>query len=136
MVSEPIQQFYAPPTTTSEAVDRRQGDALGWAILAVPVIGGVVGPLLTLIEPALGQLVGLPVLVATLLLVNKDAPRWGLKPSKQTLGLIFLWMIYFPLYFHRRAAKGAPPRVALAIASEFLYVGGFFALGFVRALVG
>lgn len=132
-----IDNPYAPPATpAAEGVAVYDGDdRLGWAILAIPAAAGVIGPLLMIVSPELGTFIGVPVLVATLVLVSKDAPRWGLKPSHQVLGLLFLWLIYFPVYFHRRSRKGAPPRVVHAIASMLMYLGGFVALGFVQALL-
>jgi len=136
-VSEPVHNPYAPPVAAPDVARAEvpRDDNLGWAILAIPAAAGIVGPLLTLLSPGLVSLIGFPMIIATAVLVAKDAPRWGLRASHQVLGVVLLWMIYFPVYFHRRAKKGAPKRVGLAILSQFVYLGGFFILGVVSELM-
>ncbi|MGZ3424689.1 MAG: hypothetical protein ACXVEF_29275 [Polyangiales bacterium] len=132
----PTHNPYAPPSADVQAelaAARPENDSIGWALLALPSIGGLLVPVLTLLElSALRSLLGLVVVIGTIVLISKDAPRWGLRGSRFLLGLLFLWVVAFPMYFHTRAKHGAPSRLLLAILSVAIYLVGSFWLVFAR----
>lgn len=131
MPESPTDNPYAPPRANVEPIDGAladgRGDSLGWVILAVPAVGGALVPVTNALGLAtVHSLLGFVVPITTIVLIAKDAPRWGMRGSRFILGLLLIWMIAFPLYFHERAKRGAPRRVLLAIASVALYLVGSF----------
>ena len=124
-MSDDIGKMYAPPKAEPTAPTIDRSDTLGWILLAMPPIAGA---LTNLVHPDVESLVGLGLVIGTTILISIDAKKWGVYQAS-VVGLIFLWIVFYPRYFLRRAKHGAPPRFLLALLSTALYfvlaVGGF-----------
>lgn len=77
--------------------------------------------------PDVGSLLGFVAIGATVVLIGVDASRHRQRTARHVVPALLLWMVFYPVYMHRRAAWGAPNRVAFAIGAMVLYfVGAFF----------
>jgi hypothetical protein len=124
-MSDGIDKMYAPPRAEPTASADDRSDALGWCLLAAPPIAGV---LVNVVPYDLGVFAGIGMIVATAVLASIDAKKWGVH-QPGIAGFVFLWLVFYPRYFLRRADAGAPPRFLLALLSTAIYfvlaVGGF-----------
>jgi hypothetical protein len=122
-VSDPLTQPYAPPQAPLPGdVLPRTRDPLGWALLALPVVGGLANAFI----PEVGTFAAFATLIGTVVLIGVDAKRRGQRPGTHVIGAVLLWLIFYPLYMHRRAAWGAPKRLPFALVAAGLYLAGAF----------
>jgi hypothetical protein len=132
---DPIQQQYAPPEAPILPTPSR-GEPLGWALLALPVAAGIAQAAL---PDTVGVIAAYGGLLATVVLIGVDADRRGQHPTKHIIGAVLLWLVFYPLYMHRRVAWGAPRRLGLALVATAIFLAGAFArplfLGQTRAYV-
>ncbi len=121
---DPTAQMYAPfAAPLGPATDAK--DPLGWALLGIPVAAGAAMAIIP--SDTVGTAVSWLSLLASVALIGVDAGRRGQQATKHVVGAILLWIVFFPLYMHRRAAWGAPKRLGLAIVATVLFLGGAFA---------
>lgn len=116
--------MYAPPAAPP-APDADGKDPLGWALLAIPVAAGAAMAIIP--SEAVGTAVSWGSLLATVALIGIDAGKRGQQAAKHVVGAILLWIVFYPLYMHRRAAWGAPRRLGLALFATVAFLGGAFA---------
>jgi hypothetical protein len=122
---DPVHQPYAPPAAPIEPAHtgRPAGDPLGWVLLATPVAAGICEALLGDLP---GTVLSYGALAATCVLIGVDAHKHGQPAAKHVVGAVLLWLVFFPLYIHRRAAWGAPRRLPFAIIAVGVFIGGAF----------
>jgi hypothetical protein len=105
----------------------RSGDALGWLLLGIPVAGGVA---VALSPEGVSMLFSIAVVAVTAVIAGIDARRSG-ESAGGAIGLLaLLWIVGYPLHFHRRAKWGRPQRLPLAFVAMVLFLGGAFARPF------
>ena len=114
---------YAPPAAEAPPRDDEQKDALGWALVATPAIGGV----LQVVAPGEygSTLVAFLTILTAIGMIHADAQRRRQVPTPWIFGAFFLFAVTFPVYMHYRAKWGAPRRLGLALLSIAIYVAGF-----------
>ena len=106
----------APPT-----------DRWGWAFVAIPAAVGLAELLVD--WPSLGDTVlQIFTVLGTLVLIAVDGHRWGRSTRHYVALALFCWIVFFPLYVHRRAAWGGRRLVGFVIPSVVL----FFTAPYVR----
>lgn len=116
--------MYAPPAAPpGPPADPR--DPLGWALLAIPVAAG--GAMALVTSEALGNAISWLSLLATVVLIAVDAKRRGQPAGRHAAGAVLLWIVFYPLYMHRRAAWGAPRRLGLALFATAAFLAGALA---------
>lgn len=122
---DPVHQPYAPPAAPIEPAQpgRATGDPLGWVLLATPVAAGIGEALLGDLP---GTVLAYVALAATWVLIGVDAHKHGQPAAKHVVGAVLLWLVFFPLYIHRRAAWGAPQRLPFAIIGVGVFLAGAF----------
>ncbi len=120
---------YAAPSAPllEDTVVRAPGaDVLGNLLLGLPVVGGLgIGILAGTGHADLNLVPTAATLLGSIVLLLMDAGRWRIRGPRWALGFFCLMLIAYPLYFRERAKRGAPPRLALAIASMLsFHLGG------------
>lgn len=121
-----IAKMYAPPTAAIDdapVVPYRGRDSLGWALLATPIVAGLALVIVN-VSFAAGSwaptFVSLGMIVVTSVLAAIDARRWHLhRPG--IVGMLLLWLVFYPRYFVKRSARGAPRLFLLSLAAIALY---------------
>jgi hypothetical protein len=96
-------------------------DALGWALVVTPAAGGLFAMLMPTAD--LSTVASIGTLIATVVMIGIDAKSRRMKGSRFVVGAVLLWLVFYPLYIHRRASFGAPKRLALALVSMLIYGG-------------
>jgi len=127
---DPIHNQYAPPAAPVLASAAPTNDVLGWVLLGTPLLGGIAHIVL---PPLLGAVVGIASMIATVILIGIDAHRWRRPAAQHVVGAVLLWLVFYPLYMHRRAAWGAPRKLALAIGVTAFFVASPFCRPFLVA---
>jgi hypothetical protein len=129
--NDPIAAQYAPPGAPppSAAGSATSGDAVGWVLLALPVLGGIAQAAL---PEALGTVAAYATLLATVILIASDAKRRRQRPGPYVLGAFFLWIVVYPVYMYRRSRWGAPNRLLFAIVAVLLFLAGAVARPLMR----
>jgi hypothetical protein len=102
-------------------------DALGWALVLVPYVAGITE---IAAPPELGLVVSLSGLLATVVLIGVDAARFRQQGARHVVPAFLLWLVFYPLYMHRRRAWGGKNRLLLALGAVVVFMGA----GFVRPL--
>jgi hypothetical protein len=95
-------------------------DALGWAIVAVPALGGVVA--------AAGGVNAIPLVLGGAVLVSAgcialDADRRRMPGTGVVLALV-AWILGYPYHLAKRSNYGAPNRLGAGLVSMVLLFGG------------
>jgi hypothetical protein len=120
---DPVDRWYAPPgdgAGPAPAKDGGGGDPLGWALIALPVVGGVAEVLL---PSSAGTAASYATLFATIVLIGVDAHRHRQQAASHVWKAVLLWVVFYPVYMHERARWGAPRRLALAIGATLFFTG-------------
>lgn len=129
------QSEFAGPTSASATTPK--GD-LGWAILALPVIGMLalwfwVGSMSLLQGPmAALQLVIVTVVGGTAVLCAIEASKLGMRSDRQAgtysptawaAIVLLLWVVGYPAYLFKRRKYGLPNRLVFGILIAILFIG-------------
>lgn len=112
----------SPPRAPS-----REDDLLVWAALLAPIAGGVAEVLIPLRKYAIAA--GVLSIVASIVLLARDARRLRRDVPKWTVALAALFPITFPLYLHLRARWGAPWRLLHGLVALAILTTGFVMQG-------
>lgn len=105
-------------------------DPLGWVLVLIPAIAGLMMMFLPVPSTALTA-IGYVAMALTLVLIGIDATKNKQMAGQYVVGALLLWMIAYPLYMHRRSAWGRPKRLALSLVAVTLLLAGFFVPAFI-----
>jgi len=113
----------APPIDVQEqAPQPKEDDRIGWAIVLLPLIGGL-GHLLIPVQ-SYAIILGATTVVTTIVLIARDARRRGRSPFGWVIFSVPFFLFVFPYYMHARTRWGAPLRAPYAIVSIALFIAG------------
>ena len=99
-------------------------DGLGWALIATPVVAGLLMMALPVTEAS--TYLSYAAIFATMVLIGIDAKKGGQAAAGFVVGAALLWLVVYPLYMHRRASWGRPKLLLFSFGSMLIFFTGFF----------
>ena len=106
---------------TSEGQETTAVDLVGWALVLLPALGGVLGAILG--KGLLFLLIPPVVVLGTGILAGVDASRLSMRAWKSVVAVLFLWLGGYPVHLYQRGRR-APKRLILGIVSMLVFFAG------------
>jgi hypothetical protein len=97
-------------------------DMLGYALIAVPVVGGAA----IMFLPKLGTFLSLAIVGGTTVLIALDAKARQQAATSYVVGAVLLWLAAYPAYLHQRAKWGAAKLLPWGLGAMAVYFAGIF----------
>ena len=148
----PLSAPNSPPplmSPTQGISNQGKSEALGIIALVIPVFGALlnlfwVGSMRISQNPASSlQVISVLVIIGTAIFIGVEAKRLGMStpedkekrgknkttsPAHWVIGLILLWIVFYPLYFRDRARYGMKKMFILALLSTILFSISIFTI--------
>lgn len=130
--TEPSASVEAVPSTASAeqaspAAHAVDDDRTGWAMVLLPLIGGLGHLLIPIQVPAI--VLGAVTVVATIVLMARDAVRRGQSPFGWVVTSVVFFHVVYLYYMHARRHWGAPSRLPYAVVAVVAFIAGAFLHG-------
>lgn len=123
----PVEAVHVSPPAELGAPRSSDDDNIGWAMVLLPLLGGL-GHLLIPIQ-IYAIVLGAGTVVATIVLMARDAVRREQSPFGWVLTSVLFFHIVYPYYMHARRKWGAPWRLPYAIVAVVAFIAGAFLHG-------
>ena len=120
-MNDQIDEMYAAPkeqggaTATASPAGR---DVTGWILFAIPPISGILTGILT--GTGLEMVVSFAMVMGCAFGAGLDGRQWRFRSA--ALGMVLLFIVFYPVHFYRRGRKGAPLGFLAGLAGVVLWI--------------